>query len=606
LAIGQPTTFTPESMVVVPSAPVAPSPPTPEPGAAATDARPTRAPAVRAWQETAPIRLLVAGVASVALAAIGWHLVPAPAGLRLSERLLLPAAVALGAATLGSSVLVRRWRSRTSSPRLEHTLAAIDALLLGTLVVVFGAPTLALVPLLTLVPMAAVHAGTTQRLLAWHTVAFLLASEVHVRVRPLGAPALPEVWLGASGLLLVTGLALWQAHRQRAGARRLRDRIATRAVATDDADGLRPSPTAGGAASPTLPAALQPVADAIEAWRWSEREQQRSARERERDRAELLSRVQAELLALHERACGAARDADAMHEALAQSARAMTEGARAARAARAAGEVAAGSADVAAETAQRLARATPATRERMERASRTLRALAGDLPRLATEMSTLGPVTDDVGAHALTLDRLARQTTQLALNASIEAQRAGPYGIGFGVVADEMQRLAAENAHVTARLTACIAAVRDGVHVVATRLERSGAGVTDIDEVIADSRQALDALQRDITQVVERTDAAMRQARAQADGSASVLIAADGLDERTQRAVLEARRTAHLLSAHATDLHALQQAMRQLESARPRGDRAATSPPAAALTPTRRVADAPRAGGAPGGVRDVA
>jgi methyl-accepting chemotaxis protein len=242
----------------------------------------------------------------------------------------------------------------------------------------------------------------------------------------------------------------------------------------------------------------------------------------------------------------------------------------------------------------------------MERATRMLRTLAGDLPRLATEVATLGPVADDVGAHALTLERLARQTTQLALNASIEAQRAGPFGIGFGVVADEMQRLAAENAHTTARLTQCISAVRDGVHLVATRLERSGADAADVDEVIAQSRQALDALQRDVAQVVERADAAMRQARVQADGSASALIAADGLDERTQRAVLEARRTAQLLSAHATDLHALQQAMQQLESARPRAERAAPKATPTALTPTRRAADAPRTGGAPGDVRDVA
>lgn len=593
-------------MAVVPSAPVVPFPPTREPGASATGPSLTQAPEVRAWREAAPIRLLVAGVAVVALASIAWHLVPPPAGRRIPDGFLRLAAVTLGAATLGTAMLVRQWRDHGSSARLTRCLAATDALLLATLVVVFGSPTLALVPLLTLVPMAAAHAGTAGRLLAWHVVAFLLASAVHMRVRPVGAPTLPEVWLGAGGLLLVTGLAVWQAHRQQAGVRFLRDRLATRAMAADDDGAVHPEQVADIATSPPVPASLQTLADAIEAWRWSEREQARSTRDRERERAVLLARIQAELRVLLERACDVARDADVMHEALARAASAMTEGARTTRAAAAGGELAAGSAELAAETAQRLAQATPTTRTFLERTTRTLRALAGDLPRLATEVSSLGPVTDEVGAHALALERLARQATQVALNASIEAQRAGPFGIRFGVVADEMQRLAAEGARTTARLTQRVSEVRDGLHVVTTRLVRSGADAADVEAVIAPSRQALASLARDIAQVVERADAARRQARAQADGSASALTATDGLDERTQHAALEAHHLAQRLSVHATDLHALQQVMQDHERARAPGEHAATSPAPSRFTPIRRAADAPRAAGAWGDARDVA
>jgi methyl-accepting chemotaxis protein len=128
--------------------------------------------------------------------------------------------------------------------------------------------------------------------------------------------------------------------------------------------------------------------------------------------------------------------------------------------------------------------------------------LAVDLERLSSEAEQIGQVLQMIAG-------ISEQTNLLALNAAIEAARAGEAGRGFAVVADEVRKLAGQTQTVLGEAHQVIDKVTGAIRQVAQRMsstaERSRALAGDADEAL----EALDALVQQMGQVSSTVDQAL-------------------------------------------------------------------------------------------------
>jgi len=136
-----------------------------------------------------------------------------------------------------------------------------------------------------------------------------------------------------------------------------------------------------------------------------------------------------------------------------------------------------------AETVDEVARQTADTRDNLEEAEADIQASS------ARTLALAGRVQDIAGVLSLIND-IADQTNLLALNAAIEAARAGEGGRGFGVVADEVRRLAERSKTSAAEIGGIVEAVQGETSATVMAMEKGARQMQQglaLLEVVADA-----------------------------------------------------------------------------------------------------------------------
>ena len=115
----------------------------------------------------------------------------------------------------------------------------------------------------------------------------------------------------------------------------------------------------------------------------------------------------------------------------------------------------------------------------VDNAAREMKLIAASVQRSAEHIKSLGEKSDQISSILNVIKEIADQTNLLALNAAIEAARAGEQGRGFAVVADEVRKLAERTTKSTLEISAMIDGIQGGTADAVRAMEEGSARVGD-------------------------------------------------------------------------------------------------------------------------------
>lgn len=179
--------------------------------------------------------------------------------------------------------------------------------------------------------------------------------------------------------------------------------------------------------------------------------------------------------------------------------------------------------------------------------------IAGRVKETASTVGSLGARSDQIGEIVGTIEDIADQTNLLALNAAIEAARAGEQGRGFAVVADEVRALAERTSRATKEISAMIGKIQEETKGAVLSMEE---GVKQVENGSIEAAKSGESLEDILEQINTVTTQVSQIATAAEQQTATTGEITKNIQQMTQ-VVLDSSRGAQESATAASQLAGL-------------------------------------------------
>ena len=166
----------------------------------------------------------------------------------------------------------------------------------------------------------------------------------------------------------------------------------------------------------------------------------------------------------------------------------------------------------------------------------SVRSSSEEITSLANRIAGLEEASQKIGAIAGSISAIAAQTNLLALNAAIEAARAGEQGRGFAVVADEVRKLAQTTTQATEEISDAISSIQRSISETVTDIRKEAAALAACGGQAVAAEKAIDSLARMVRGTGENVEKIVTETEVQKQGSDRILEAVISLSK-----IMEAR-----------------------------------------------------------------
>jgi methyl-accepting chemotaxis protein len=213
-----------------------------------------------------------------------------------------------------------------------------------------------------------------------------------------------------------------------------------------------------------------------------------------------------------------------------------------------------------ADAAQQAVSVSENGQNRLERTFEGLARIKEQMASIAASILSLTEKSQAVGEIILTVGDLAEQSNILAVNAAIEAAKAGEHGRGFSVVAEEIRNLADQSKQATAQIRSMLGDIQKATSAVVMTAEQGDKAVEATLRLSAEAKSSLASLSGAISGSAQAAAQIAASSQEQLSGTDQVVLAMESIREASSQQAYSARQ----LDSAAKDLTDLGQRLKSL------------------------------------------